>query len=726
MRLNDKANHLFGVALDEPLFQGVLWEYLKLDRGGGGKDSLLDPADFTRPPISRPRSKSTPMQINASADQTDEDAHACRKLATLFDGAMRQPKFSHLDRTSGSPVAYFHNHDHDQRPTSVMRAEFATVLVQGSNPHGLTNDASGGGVQMARLPHPLGVMLDIWSDEFRRERVGPGGRIRSPTEAAFAEQVVDQASATKAMADILIASLTDNVRRPETSLLCAPEGISKTRSLMAAAPDLIAMLRDHDLPSWLMFASPTYEGANAKAEEFLTMHADDLRGMAPVVVPSFDRMYRDLCGKSGYLSHERAARDGYESRWAMIRAEQPDVARRIDRTYADLRARFTAASPVIFTVHDVAQAWAKDTHSRLSLYAETIETPAHRLVARESTRLGLLVHDEIDPDAIVEAVASKDVKTIRELAVAMGWTSHTPLRERWQSFQASGCKAFKFDDLCRIAAVPETEWEQVITSANYEYGCCLKGHEDIYAAAANHREWHIRRKNWAKDAAHKTVILTTEFVPLILAEHIGEWRTTCLDTPCLSRDVVSARPDRTLTTRTAARHILAARAEHPRTLHAIGNKLRHLSDADTHTSAKGSNAYIGEDVVQSLTMMPPEQYAQAQALNAWTGRDDLARIGHIDQFNQTAGRNLGFRKSGAATHRVFINRRLFDSLAPVLSYARYDILDDCTQVSTKLHRRRAAKAETAKRVRSPAMRRLVMSLKSERRSRQRENRRRSG
>lgn len=723
MRLNDQPNHLFEVPLDEPLFQGVLWEHLKLDRGGGGMEALLDPADFTRPSVSRPQRKSAPTPVQGSADQTDEDAHASQKLAAFFDGVTRQPKFAHLDRSSGAPVAYFYNHALDQRPTSVMRSDFATVLVQGGNPQGLTNDASNDGALMSRLPHPLGIMLDIWGYEFRREHVGPGGRVRSPAEAAFAEQAVDQASATKAMADVLIGSLTENVRRPETLMLCAPEGISKTRSLMTAAPDLISALCREGLPSWLMFASPTYEGAKEKAEEFSAMHADDMRGMTPVVVPSFDRMYRELCGKSGYLSHERAARDGYESRWDMIRAEQSDVARRIDSTYADLRATLAAGSPVIFTVHDVAQAWAKDTHSRLLLSAGTIETPADRLVAREATRLGLLVHDEISANAIVEVVASENVEGIRELVGAMGWTSRTPLRERWKTFQASGCKAFTFDEVCRIAAVPESEWEQVETPANYEYGRCVKGHEDIYAAAADHRRWHIRRRNWAREAAHKTTVLTTEFVPLILAEHIGDWQTTSLDAPRLDRDAVSARPDRSLTTRTAARHVLAARADHPTRLLAIGNKLRHLSDAETHASAKGSNAYIGEDVVQTLTMMPPEQYAHAQALNAWTGRTDLARISHIDQFNQTAGRNLGFRKRGAATHQVFINRRLFDSLAPVMSYARYDILDDCAEVSMKLHRRRAAKAKAAKRGRSPEMCRLIMSVRSERNRRLREQRR---
>lgn len=43
MRLNDKANHLFGVALDEPLFQGVMWEYLKLDEAAAEKTACLIP-----------------------------------------------------------------------------------------------------------------------------------------------------------------------------------------------------------------------------------------------------------------------------------------------------------------------------------------------------------------------------------------------------------------------------------------------------------------------------------------------------------------------------------------------------------------------------------------------------------------------------------------------------------------------------------------------------------
>ncbi len=274
MRLNDKTDHIFGVPVDEPLFQGVMWEHLPLARRGGGKGVLLHPADFMSEPIS-PRRKSAQGAAKTPTTQTEEDIFAAQKLADIFDGVTGQPRFSHLDHSGGEPLAFFYNHPADQNATSVMRADYATVLVQGANPLGLTNDASvASDVLMTRLPRPLGDMLDIWSDDFHRQHVGPGGRVRSPIEEAFAEHAVDHETATEAMSAILLGSLAENVRRPETHLLCAPEGISKTRSLMSAAPDLIAAFRREGLPSWLCSerTSPSLIGvsSNTKASRSFT------------------------------------------------------------------------------------------------------------------------------------------------------------------------------------------------------------------------------------------------------------------------------------------------------------------------------------------------------------------------------------------------------------------------------------------------------------------------
>lgn len=115
----------------------------------------------------------------------------------------------------------------------------------------------------------------------------------------------------------------------------------------------------------------------------------------------------------------------------------------------------------------------------------------------------------------------------------------------------------------------------------------------------------------------------------------------------------------------------------------------------SHAAAKGSNDYIGTDIIQTMTLMTPDQYAYFQALNAWTGRNDLARLRHIDEFNQTAGRNLGFRAPASgpkASHTLLINRRLFDNLIPVLSHARYEMVDASSAASRKIVRKRATGA----------------------------------
>ncbi|WP_454657388.1 hypothetical protein [Bosea beijingensis] len=97
----------------------------------------------------------------------------------------------------------------------------------------------------------------------------------------------------------------------------------------------------------------------------------------------------------------------------------------------------------------------------------------------------------------------------------------------------------------------------------------------------------------------------------------------------------------------------------------------------THVGARGSNALIGSDILQTMPWMTPFEYEQLQALNAWTSRNDLVGLRHIDEFNQTCGRNLGFRHRGDARHTLLVNLRLLDVLlehhAGVLGRARYGL-----------------------------------------------------
>lgn len=78
-----------------------------------------------------------------------------------------------------------------------------------------------------------------------------------------------------------------------------------------------------------------------------------------------------------------------------------------------------------------------------------------------------------------------------------------------------------------------------------------------------------------------------------------------------------------------------------------------------------------------MTFMTPDEYERLQALNAWTGRSDLVLLRHVDEFNQTCGRNLGFRHRDGARHVLLVHRRLLELLVEsrsgALGRARYDL-----------------------------------------------------
>jgi uncharacterized protein YecE (DUF72 family) len=109
----------------------------------------------------------------------------------------------------------------------------------------------------------------------------------------------------------------------------------------------------------------------------------------------------------------------------------------------------------------------------------------------------------------------------------------------------------------------------------------------------------------------------------------------------------------------------------------VSNKVSILSDTLTHAAARGSNDLIGQNVLQTMTWMTPGEYEMLQALNAWTGRRDLVGLRHVDEFNQTAGRNLGFRRRGQVRHALLVNLSLFEVLLAheggVLGRARYGL-----------------------------------------------------
>jgi hypothetical protein len=153
------------------------------------------------------------------------------------------------------------------------------------------------------------------------------------------------------------------------------------------------------------------------------------------------------------------------------------------------------------------------------------------------------------------------------------------------------------------------------------------------------------------------------------------WSIFELETPNVPRDSVETHACRYVTGSRLPTVCREWRENHPADdFFVISNKVASMEATMSHAAARGSNDLIGKNVLQTMTFMTPDEYERLQALNAWTGRSDLVGLRHIDEFNQTAGRNLGFRKQGDVKHVLLVNRRLFGLLigGEPLKRSRYD------------------------------------------------------
>jgi hypothetical protein len=101
----------------------------------------------------------------------------------------------------------------------------------------------------------------------------------------------------------------------------------------------------------------------------------------------------------------------------------------------------------------------------------------------------------------------------------------------------------------------------------------------------------------------------------------------------------------------------------------------------THMSAKGSNSYIGSDILSFYNAL----FGELGALNTRFSRSDLVRLFYTDRFDQTCGRNRGCRGEQGRDHRAVFPPRLHSWLAPAMSSASYVGVQTKPSVTLNLH-----------------------------------------
>lgn len=647
VRKLDKPN-ILGIPAGEYVPQTTIWEKFRIRATKGANTMFFDPMNFVPRSIPKKSSPGTSLAILPSGPELD----FCREKMRAIFNDQNYPAFHDFVDHKAGIRARFTNHAGDENPASYMDGDYRTVSINGSNPLNLTPSTA------PQLPKALLEMLADWSAEFQAIHT----RHRSPIEQAFAAAVVDKDSARREMAGLLVRAIRDE----RHALICAPEGISKTSGLFSNHARIDRWLRAEEAGS-VMYAFGLYKTAYDKAEEFNAYQDGRYRA---VVLESFGEAYGKACTKLGFerLDATSLSTRQFPSLWKAIESLQPEVIEIFRNRHAELWAEIGDATPVFFVVHGLAHNWRLSSKSR-QMWARSFWAlqgkENHAVTCLEETKVNLLIHDEIKDEHLVAAYPAVKVDWVNAMIAhnPKVWRNGVPEHARRAAFlsytSSSPCARYiDFEDAQDIAAFHGHEWARVITSDSGEYGKLKQG----YAKAIG-QEWCFIARNWPTETAKRTLVLTTETVPLEVARKSAqEWAIFDLDTPRIKADVVETHARRGITGKNLSKLCQEWQQSHPDHW-IVSNKVPNLENTMTHHAARGSNKLIGKDILQTMTFITPEEFEKLEALNAWTGLDCLVRQRHIDEFNQTAGRNLGFRKRGDVRHHLLINQRLFELLA---------------------------------------------------------------
>lgn len=106
----------------------------------------------------------------------------------------------------------------------------------------------------------------------------------------------------------------------------------------------------------------------------------------------------------------------------------------------------------------------------------------------------------------------------------------------------------------------------------------------------------------------------------------------------------------------------------------LGGRIGEKAEVTTHLSARGSNGLSQRDIVSFYTAPSPSLFAQLTALDNRLGMRNSIALWYVDRFNQTCGRNRGFRGKHKRQHIAVMGHRMYRWLAPYLAtWSRYTL-----------------------------------------------------
>jgi hypothetical protein len=446
-------------------------------------------------------------------------------------------------------------------------------------------------------------------------------------------------------------------------------------------------------PGVIFFSSPSIQQTEEKIESFQRVNKDE-RFVAYLYL-SLTALYERFCPESDRLDHIEVLEEGGSSWLHAVYNRQRDVYNAMFAYRCRLHDLVAEGKiPVLFGTHETMRQYASGGTTRL-FYSPNFDEKwfeAMTLAERDNWRNRLLgqncIHwvivDEVTANDLVSVHAAGIVDWVQRCVREIQYNETHGIAERYVKFKRylseHPCKDMTWNLLLEVLKCGYRNEHNVEVSGRE---VPFDDKEGIYAKMVG-QHYYVRSRGWWNEFPRVTM-LTTEVVPTRIIETIdkespdqGEeqndrFKVYDFDLPHSARDTVTVELQRACKKESLDDLVRAYHNQHPYAeiiADMVKNRISEFS-VTTHMSAKGSNAYIGSDIVTFYNAPSPALFGELGVLNTRFGRSDLVRLFYIDRFDQTCGRNRGFRGGRGRDHKAVFPPRLYNWLAPAISGASY-------------------------------------------------------
>jgi hypothetical protein len=693
-----RGGHLLGLPpgylIPQPVLASAIFQYTKREATGWFHDPEKLGELCRHEHVRRP--KKTFVQREFAVTSREEELFR-QQAPTIFHQIIgaEYPKFAHFEVNETGLRCRFYNGPGDNNPSSFCEGNRSRILLQGQH------DFDSDGVSLSTTPNQIFDWIvaqrpeehrevDLAPDDWIMRRYRAAVHDRESLAGFIDDHMVEMVAPPPAKsAPAWIERLFGRIGNPNTHVLIrGPQGCGKSTKMMTKIPTIY----END-PGVIFFSSPSVQQTEEKMQAFQRMNKD--KRLVAYLYLSLTALYERFCPEPDRLDHIEILEEGGSSWLHAVYDRQRDVYNAMLEYRCRLHDLVAEGKiPVLFGTHETMRQHASEGMTRLfyspGFNEKWFETMT--LLDRDNWRNRLLgqncIHrvivDEVTANDLVCVHPGDIVHWVQRCTTEIDFNDTRDIAERYMKFKAylseHPCKDMTWNLLLEVLKCEyRNEHNMEVSGREVPFN----DKEGIYGKMVA-KHYYVRSRGWWNDFCRVTM-LTTEAVPTQIIETIdresaakGEkqddrFKVYDFGLPHSARDTVTVELQHACKKESLDDLVRAYHDQHPDAeviADMVKNRISEFAIA-THMSAKGSNAYIGSDIVTFYNAPSPALFGELGVLNTRFGRADLVRLFYTDRFDQTCGRNRGFRGEQGRDHKAVFPPRWYSWLAPAISGASY-------------------------------------------------------